>query len=294
MQEKKALSSRQPGDHTQSVVTVWLCITLYQRVSPWCCVGVGASLGDGCVSGPHPPVHGTQCLCWADCIRVWGHGVFAYYPVYVVFVWPLVLECIMCVVGARTEPRSPRQARRCPGRSCRRRSGAGRCRARGGRCRRPAGSRCHGARPVGAGGAQRWRPPASQHLPPSRGKRPGPGLSGPGLRQVCRVPHCPGGCCFQAGSFDQSLAPSLGLGGGACSRVTPGLNALPASLRLPAAHSGARAQSRLHQGLRAGGRPWTPGVPGPERGAKPHEWVAGGHCVSCGLQTNRGFQPRNC
>ena len=78
---------------------MWLCITLYQRVSPWCCVGVGASLGDGCVSGPHPPVHGTQCLCWADCIRVWGHGVFAYYPVYVVFVWPLVLECIMCVVG---------------------------------------------------------------------------------------------------------------------------------------------------------------------------------------------------
>lgn len=27
----------------------------------------------------------------------WGHGVFAYYPVYVVFVWPLVLECIVCV-----------------------------------------------------------------------------------------------------------------------------------------------------------------------------------------------------
>lgn len=42
---------------------------------------------------------------------------------------------------------SPRRGRRCPGRSCRRRSGAARCRGRSGRCRRPAGSRCRGAHP---------------------------------------------------------------------------------------------------------------------------------------------------
>lgn len=37
---------------------VAVCYTVPEGV-PRCCVGVGAGLGDGRVSGPRPPVHGT-------------------------------------------------------------------------------------------------------------------------------------------------------------------------------------------------------------------------------------------
>lgn len=72
----------------------------------------------------------------------------------------------------RCSPPVPPQAPRCPGRSCRRRSGGGRCRGRRGRCRRLAGSRSRGGCP--AGHRQRQGPPSLCHGVPTAWGSPHP------------------------------------------------------------------------------------------------------------------------
>lgn len=105
----------------------------------------------------------------------------------------------LCVGGAagvclqrllKTPPRcSPHQAPHCPGRSSRRRSGAGTRRGRWGRCRKPAGSHSRGARPESGEPAQgRTGLGAWPSLPSSCPLCPGMAACRQGLEADRRLP----------------------------------------------------------------------------------------------------------
>lgn len=96
---------------------------------------------------------------------------------------------------------SPRRGRRCPGRSCRRRSGAARCRGRSGRCRRPAGSRCRGAHPD-----SREEPSLSTAGPPVPREGRGAGATGLSAEEGGGS-ALPGGGASQAQPCPRSRAP---------------------------------------------------------------------------------------